>query len=97
MNSKLISRQVFTMYRSSFFRKNFILLLLGLQYKRNDIEFKPATFRVRGDTIEIFSVTGQNIYKIEFESDYIKNIWMDIILKLQTIGCVLKELIPRLN
>jgi len=55
-------------------RKDFILHLTSLQYKRNDIDFKPGTFRVRGDIIEIFAVTGTEVYRIEFENDKIKNI-----------------------
>jgi len=58
----------------NFSRKNFILLLLGLQYKRNDIEFKPATFRVRGDIVEIHLVTGEKIIRVEFEGDKIEKI-----------------------
>ncbi|OGZ89762.1 MAG: excinuclease ABC subunit B [Candidatus Staskawiczbacteria bacterium RIFOXYD1_FULL_37_110] len=52
-------------------RKDFILLLTNLQYQRNDIEFKPGTFRVRGDIIEIYIVTGEKILRVEFEGDSI--------------------------
>ncbi len=55
-------------------RKNFILSLAGLQYQRNDIDFKPGTFRVRGDLIEIYIVTGEKIFRIEFLGDSIENI-----------------------
>jgi len=48
-------------------RKDFLLLLSNLQYQRNDIEFKPGTFRVRGETIEIYIVTGEKILRIEFD------------------------------
>ena len=47
-------------------RKDFILHLISMQYKRNDIEFKPGTFRARGEIIEIYLVTGEKIIKIEF-------------------------------
>lgn len=47
-------------------RKNFLSHLTSLQYKRNDIDFKPATFRVRGNVIEIYLVTGKEIIRIEF-------------------------------
>ena len=46
-------------------RKNLISLLTDLQYQRNDIDFKPATFRVRGNLIEIYLVTGEKIVRIE--------------------------------
>jgi len=47
-------------------RKDFLLLLTNLQYQRNDIEFKPGNFRVRGDIIEINLVTGEKIIRVEF-------------------------------
>src|SRR3989344_2359781 len=37
-------------------RKEFISHLIDMQYKRNDIDFKPATFRVRGEMVEIYLV-----------------------------------------
>jgi len=55
-------------------RKDFLLLLSNLQYQRNDIEFKPGTFRVRGDIVEIYIVTGEKIIRIEFKGDMIEKI-----------------------
>lgn len=55
-------------------RKNFLLLLTSLQYQRNDIDFKPGTFRVRGDIIDIYIVTGEKILRIEFIGDKIEKI-----------------------
>jgi len=55
-------------------RRDFILHLTGLQYKRNDIEFKPGSFRVRGDLIDIYLVTGENILRVEFLGEQIKKI-----------------------
>lgn len=55
-------------------RKDFLLLLSNLQYQRNDIEFKPGSFRVRGDIIEINLVTGEKILRIEFFGDKIETI-----------------------
>jgi len=55
-------------------RKDLISHLTNLQYQRNDIDFKPGTFRVRGNIIEIFAVTGREIIRIEFEGDEIDNI-----------------------
>src|SRR5271157_2350532 len=45
-------------------RKNFLILLNNLQYQRNDIDFKPGMFRVRGDIVEIYIVTGEKILRI---------------------------------
>ncbi|MBX4200565.1 excinuclease ABC subunit UvrB [Candidatus Parcubacteria bacterium] len=56
-------------------RKDFIAQLIALQYKRNDIEAKSGTFRVRGEFIEIFLVTGEKILKVEFLSDAIDGIF----------------------
>jgi len=52
-------------------RKDFIAHLTTLQYQRNDIEFKPGTFRARGDIIDIYLVTGQQILRVEFSGDEI--------------------------
>ena len=55
-------------------RRDLLLHLSSLQYQRNDIDFKPGTFRVRGDTIEIYLVTGGGILKLELSSDKIHRI-----------------------
>ncbi len=55
-------------------RKDFISHLTSLQYQRNDIDFKPGTFRVRGDIVEIYLVTGKEILRIEFSGDEIDKI-----------------------
>ncbi len=55
-------------------RKEFISHLTSLQYQRNDIDFAPGTFRVRGDTVEIYLVTGEEILRIEFQGDKIDKI-----------------------
>jgi len=52
-------------------RKDFLSLLTSLQYQRNDIDFKPGTFRVRGDIVEIYIITGEKILRIEFLEDRI--------------------------
>ena len=55
-------------------RKDFIAHLITMQYQRNDIEFKRGTFRVRGDTVDIYLVTGQEIIRIVFNKDGIEEI-----------------------
>lgn len=37
-----------------FARQDLIARLIELQYKRNDLSFERGTFRVRGDTVEVF-------------------------------------------
>ncbi|MBC7073845.1 excinuclease ABC subunit UvrB [Candidatus Parcubacteria bacterium] len=55
-------------------RKDFISYLVSLGYQRNDIEFYPGTFRVRGNLIDIFLVTGKEIVRVEFFGDEIGEI-----------------------
>ena len=52
-------------------RRDLISHLTSLQYQRNDIDFKPGTFRVRGEVIEIYLVTGEKVIKVEFSGDKI--------------------------
>lgn len=55
-------------------RKDFLAHLTALQYQRNDIDFKPGTFRVRGEIVEIYLVTGKEIVQVEFSGDGIDKI-----------------------
>jgi excinuclease ABC subunit B len=55
-------------------RGDFLGQLLFLQYQRNDIDFEPGSFRVRGDTVEIFPVTGREIVRIEFSGEEIARV-----------------------
>jgi excinuclease ABC subunit B len=41
-------------------RDAFIKSLIALQYTRNDMAFQRGTFRVRGDTVELFPVHAEN-------------------------------------
>ena len=53
-------------------RKDLVSHLTSLQYQRNDIDFKPGTFRVHGDIVEVYLVTGKEILQIEFLGDRIE-------------------------
>jgi excinuclease ABC subunit B len=55
-------------------RGDFIAYLTALQYQRNDIDFKPGTFRVRGDIVDINLVTGKQLLRIEFLGNKIEKI-----------------------
>ncbi|MDE7329011.1 MAG: excinuclease ABC subunit UvrB [Clostridia bacterium] len=49
--------------------------LVEIQYKRSDIEFVRATFRVRGDIVEIFPVeSSDKAIRVEFWGDEIEKI-----------------------
>ncbi len=56
-------------------RKNLLLNLVRLQYQRNDIDFQPGTFRIRGNLIEIFSPTGKEVIRIELLGNHISRIY----------------------
>ena len=47
---------------------------VGNQYTRNDVAFSRGTFRVRGDTIEIFPVYEQLAIRIEMFGDEIESL-----------------------
>lgn len=55
-------------------RSEFILQLTNLQYQRNDIDFAPGMFRVRGQVVEVNLVTGENILRVEFDDNKIAEI-----------------------
>ena len=43
--------------------------LVAAQYARNDFDFAPGTFRMRGDTLDIFPAYETNAVRIEFFGD----------------------------
>jgi excinuclease ABC subunit B len=45
--------------------------LVDLNYERNDVEFTQGTFRVRGDTLEIYPMYGRYAVRVEFWGDEI--------------------------
>jgi len=53
--------------------------LVRIQYPRSDIDFHRGTFRVRGDTVDIFPPYEEDkVIRVEFFGDFIDNIiWMD--------------------
>jgi len=50
-------------------RDNLLLRLVDIQYKRNDIAFERGTFRVRGDTIDVWPASEEYAYRIELFGD----------------------------
>jgi len=55
-------------------RDDMLKRLIELQYTRNDMDFKRATFRVRGDVVELQPSYEEFAYRIEFFGDEITNI-----------------------
>ncbi|HEX8389979.1 MAG TPA: excinuclease ABC subunit UvrB [Candidatus Saccharimonadales bacterium] len=55
-------------------RDKFLRHLTDIQYHRNDIDFARATFRVRGDVVDVFPAGAETAYRIEFFGDEIDRI-----------------------
>ncbi len=55
-------------------RNIFLRKLVDSLYSRNELEFKHGTFRVRGDTIDIFPAYADIAVRVEFFGDQIEDI-----------------------
>ncbi len=56
-------------------RDEVLRALVGIQYSRNDINFTRSTFRVRGDSVEIFPASSsEKAIRVEFFGDEIERI-----------------------
>lgn len=56
-------------------RDDILLHLVEMQYTRNDYDFSRATFRVRGDVLDIFPAYEEDLaYRVEFFGDDIERI-----------------------
>ncbi|MEO0142301.1 MAG: excinuclease ABC subunit UvrB [candidate division WOR-3 bacterium] len=79
---------VFLKKRTEKGRESLMNQLVGIQYQRNDIQFNPGTFRVRGEIVDIFPADEKNGIRIEFYDDFVE--------KIQTFdpltGHIIKEL-----
>jgi excinuclease ABC subunit B len=53
-------------------RDQLLRRLVEIQYTRNDLSFTRGTFRVRGDTLEVFPVYEEHAVRIEFFGDEIE-------------------------
>ena len=74
-------------------QRNLIKRLTDLQYTRNDMELRRATYRVRGDVIDIYPAESErNAFRIELYDDEIERLcYFDPLT-----GSVIKE-VPRLT
>ena len=65
--------------KSKIFRRNALLRqLVESQYQRNDMEIKPGTFRVRGDTLDIMpAYEREHLFRVSFFGDEVEKI-MDV-------------------
>lgn len=55
-------------------RDSILRRLVEIQYTRNDLSFTRGTFRVRGDTLEIFPVYEEHAVRVEFFGDEIERL-----------------------
>ena len=55
-------------------RDSILEALVAIQYARNDVSFEPGTFRVRGDTVEIFPAYEERAVRVELWGDTVERI-----------------------
>lgn len=55
-------------------RQDLLMKLVSIHYDRNDTAFSRGTFRVRGDTVEVFPANLQDALRIVFFGDMIESI-----------------------
>ena len=55
-------------------RDGMLRQLIGIHYERNDVAFQRGTFRVRGDTVDIYPAYLKNSLRVEFFGDEIAGI-----------------------
>ncbi len=55
-------------------RDSILSELVRIQYGRNDASFEPGTFRVRGDSIEIFAAYAEQAVRVELSGDEVERI-----------------------
>ncbi|MDN5763050.1 MAG: excinuclease ABC subunit UvrB [Microlunatus sp.] len=55
-------------------RDSLLRRLVGIQYARNDLSGARGTFRVRGDTLEVFPMYEELAVRVEFFGDEIENL-----------------------
>jgi excinuclease ABC subunit B len=61
---------------SRFKRNDFAQRLVNLLYERNEIEFTPGVFRMKGDTIEVYPAYSEEALRFEFFGDEVETIRM---------------------
>ena len=73
---EVYGKMVITLKTGEISRRNALLRsLLESQYERHDMDFAPGSFRVRGDTLDIYPAYDENLaYRISFFDDEIERI-----------------------
>ncbi|MEP7325924.1 MAG: excinuclease ABC subunit UvrB [Gemmatimonadota bacterium] len=70
-------------------RDSILADLVRIQYQRNDVSFEPGTFRVRGDTIEVFPAYDEVAVRIE--------LWGDLVERISKIRPLTGEVVQQLD
>ncbi|HFC10334.1 MAG TPA: excinuclease ABC subunit UvrB [Chloroflexi bacterium] len=75
-NPEAYGRGVIRLHTGEIYRRNALLRqLVESQYQRNDLDLRPGTFRVRGDTLEIAPAYADDlVYRIDFFGDEVERI-----------------------
>ena len=55
-------------------RDQVLAKLVDIQYERNDVEFQPGKFRVRGDCVEVWPTYEESALRIEFWGDEVERL-----------------------
>ena len=75
-NPEAYGRVVINLQSGNIYRRNALLRqLIESQYQRNDMELRPGTFRVRGDTLDVIPAYQERFgYRITFFGDEVERI-----------------------
>jgi excinuclease ABC subunit B len=74
-NPEAYGKVVIDLEVGGFYRRDGVLRqLVETQYERNDIELRPGTFRVRGDTLEIIPAYEEHGIRLSFFGDEVERI-----------------------
>ena len=71
-------------------RDDILRALVRIQYNRNDVSFERGTFRVRGDTVEIFPAYEEQGVRIELWGDEVERISKINVVTGETIAVLEK-------
>jgi excinuclease ABC subunit B len=74
-NPEAYGNVVINLEKGAPYRRNTLLRqLVECHYDRNDLELRPGTFRVRGDTLEVAPAYEQRGYRLSFFGDELERI-----------------------
>jgi excinuclease ABC subunit B len=74
-------------------RDDLLRSLVKIQYNRNDVAFERGTFRVRGDTVEIFPAYEEQGVRVELWGDEVERVSKINVLTGETIATLEKTAI----